>query len=119
MAPWRTSAVAAAVVLLATACGQTEASHEAAATTTAPSRPQLAPTGREPLTVKGTGFQPTEKVAVVANGGHDTSTTADSSGAFVVRLRGVNSCDSVTVVATGSKGSHAELNLSQIACLDK
>jgi hypothetical protein len=108
-------------VLVATSCGHTEASHRAAATTaattTAPSGPQLAPSGQKPLAVKGTGFQPSEKVRVVANGTHSASTVADSSGSFVARLPGVNSCDSLTVVATGSKGSHAEFNLSQIVCL--
>jgi glucose/arabinose dehydrogenase len=117
VALWRTSAAAAAVVLLATACGHTEAARQAGATTTVPNRPQLAPTAQKPLKVKGTGFQPNEKVSVVANGGHNTGTIADSSGTFVVRLPGVDSCDSVTVVATGSNGSHAEFNLSQIACI--
>ena len=46
------------------------------------------------------------------------STVADSQGTFVVSLAGVNSCDSVTVTATGAKGSHAEFNLSQIVCND-
>jgi hypothetical protein len=105
-------------VLIATACGHTEPSQQAAATTTVPSRPQLAPTGRKPLAVKGTGFLANEKVRVSANGTRPTSTISDSSGTFVVRLPGVNSCESVTVVATGSKGSPAELNLSQIACID-
>jgi hypothetical protein len=69
-----------------------------------------------PLAVKGTGFQPNEKVRVVANETHSATTTADSSGTFVVRMPGVNGCDSVTVAATGSSGSHAEFNLSQISC---
>ena len=116
MARWRTSAAAAAVALIATACGHTVASHEAASTQTG--RPLLAPTGQKPLKVKGTGFQPNEKVRVVANGASGANTTADDAGTFVVPLPGVDPCDSVTVVATGSKGSHAEFNLSQIACLD-
>ncbi|HEX4733676.1 MAG TPA: hypothetical protein VH247_04630 [Thermoleophilaceae bacterium] len=106
-------------MLVATACGHTEPSRPAAATTIVPSKPQLAPTDQKPFTVKGTGFQPNENVRVVANGTKSTDTLADSSGAFVARLPGVKSCDSVTVVATGSKGSHAEFNLSQIVCLDQ
>jgi hypothetical protein len=107
-------------VLVATACGHTEPSQSAAATTTVPpSKPQLAPTDQKPFTVKGTGFQPNENVRVVANGTKSADTVADSSGAFVAPLPGVKSCDSVTVVATGSKGSHAEFNLSQIVCLDE
>ena len=119
MARWRTSLAAAAIVLFATACSHTEAAHQAGATATAPSKPQLAPVDQKPLTARGTGFRPNEKVSVVANGVHNRSTSADSSGAFVVRLPGVNRCDSITVVAAGSRGSHAEFNLSQIACMDE
>jgi len=115
VARWRTSALAV-VVLVTTACGHTEASHRAAATTTVPSRPHLAPVGQQPLTVKGTGFQPHEKVRLVANGGKPTTAVADSAGLFEARLPGVDSCDSVTVEATGSQGSHTDFNLSQIAC---
>jgi hypothetical protein len=120
VARWRTSAAAAAVVLLvATACGQAEPSHEAAATQTAPAgQPQLAPTGQKPLKVEGTGFQPGEKVQVATKGVPTKTTVADSAGSFVVSLPGVDSCDSINVVANGSHGSHAEFNLSQIACLD-
>jgi hypothetical protein len=70
--------------------------------------------------VKGTGFQPHEKVRVTASDAKPAITVADSAGTFVVRLSGVDSCDSVNVVATGSKGSHAaEFNLSQIVCNDE
>ena len=117
MARWRTSAAVAALALVATACGHTEPSRPPAATKAVPpSRAQLAPTGQKPLTVKGTGFQPDEKVRVTANGGKSTTTVSDTAGSFQVSLPGVNSCDSVTVEATGSKGSHADFNLSQIAC---
>jgi hypothetical protein len=104
------------VVLVATACGHTETAQRATAPVTVPSRPQLAPVGQQPLTVKGTGFQPDEKVRLVANGGKPTTVVADSAGVFEARLPGVDSCDSVTVEATGSKGSRADFNLSQIAC---
>ena len=106
-----------ALALVATACGHTEPSHRAAATTTLASQAQLAPAGQDPLTVKGTGFQADEKVQVTANGIQHASAKADSSGTFVARLPGVDSCDSLTVEANGSKGSHAEFNLSQIVCL--
>jgi len=116
VARWRTSAAAAAVLLLATGCGQTAPRDEPAAATTGAARPQLAPSGQSPLTVKGTGFQPGEKVLVVTKGVPGQTARADSSGAFVVTLPGVDSCDSINVVANGSKGSHAEFNLSQIVC---
>jgi hypothetical protein len=117
VARWRTSAAVAALALVATACGHAEASHPGAATKTVlPSRARLAPTGQKPLKVKGTGFQPYEKVRLTANGGKTKTTVSDAAGSFQVSLPGVNSCDSVTVEATGSKGSHADFNLSQIAC---
>jgi hypothetical protein len=94
------------------------ASHEAAATQTAAGQPQLAPSGQKPLKVKGTGFQPGEKVLVATKGVPSQTTVASSAGTFVVSLPGVDSCDSINVVANGSRGSHAEFNLSQIACLD-
>lgn len=120
VARWRTSLAAAAVVLVATACGHTEPSHDATETTTVPpSQVQLAPTGQKPLTVKGTVFQPNEQVSVVAKGATSATATADSAGTFVASLPGVDGCDSINVIATGSKGSHAEFNLSQIVCLDE
>jgi hypothetical protein len=120
VARWRTSVALATVALVATACGQTAGSSEPAASKTTPSsRPQLAPTGQSPLTVKGTGFRPHEQVHLVAKGLRSASAdaTADSSGIFVASFRGLKSCDSVTVTAVGSKGSRTEFNLSQIVCL--
>ena len=117
MARSRTSAAAgrAAVVLVATACGHAEPSPQAGATKNLPSKAQLAPVGQKPLKVRGTGFLPDEHVQV-ATKGKTVNTVADSQGGFVVSLPGVNGCDSVTVVATGDEGSHAEFNLSQISC---
>jgi hypothetical protein len=103
-------------VLVATACGHTEAPHRATTTTVPPSRAQLAPVGQKPLKVKGSGFQPYEKVRLTANGGKTATTVSDATGSFEVSLPGVDGCDSVTVEARGSKGSHADFNLSQIAC---
>jgi len=119
MAPLRTSvaavAVAVAVVLVATACGSSGQSGDTAANTNLPSNAKLAPVGQKPLKAEGTGFLPDEHVKV-ATKGKSVVTVADSQGGFVVSLAGVNSCDSVTVTATGDEGSHAEFNLSQIAC---
>ena len=122
MAPWRTSAVVAALALLAAGCGA--AQHEASGTTTGaaptPDRAQLAPKGQKPLTVEGTGFQPQEKVTLVAKGmqSQRVSAEADSSGSFEAAFDKVDACDSITVTATGSKGSRAEFNFSQIVCMD-
>ena len=122
VALWRTSAVAAALALLAAGCGA--AQHEAGdtATTSAPAsgKAQLTPKGQKPLKVEGTGFRPHEKVAVVAKGmkSQQVSSQADSSGSFEAAFDKVDGCDSITVTATGSQGSHAEFNLSQIVCMD-
>jgi hypothetical protein len=118
MARWRTSAAAAAIVLVATACGSAEPSGGAAATTDLPSKAQLAPAGKKPLRVRGTGFVPIEHVKV-ATKGKTVDTVADAQGTFVASLPGVSGCDSITVTATGDEGSHAEFNLSQIVCLDE
>ena len=117
MARWRTSVAAAAVVLVATACGQAEPSGDAAATATLPSKAKLAPVGQDPLKARGSGFLPIEHVQVTTKG-KTVNTVADSQGTFVVSLAGVNNCGSATVVATGDEGSHAQFNLSQIACVD-
>ena len=118
MARWRTSAgvtaVAATVVLVATACGDPDL-RSGSATGALPGSAHLAPTGQKPLKAAGTGFLPDEHVQVTAKG-KTINTVADSQGNFVVSLAGVSSCDSVTVEADGDEGSHAEFNLSQIAC---
>src|SRR5689334_10572240 len=105
VALWRTSALAAALALLAAGCGA--AQHEASQTTrgAAPGKAQLAPKGQKPLTVEGTGFHPQEKVTVVAEGTQSQSVPAqaDSSGSFVAAFDKVDACDSITVTATGSK----------------
>ena len=122
MALWRTSAVAAALALLAAGCGaaQHEASQTTPGTTPTPGKAQLAPKGQKPLTVEGTGFHPQEQVTVVAKGMQSQRVTAqaDSSGSFEASFDKVDACDSITVTATGSKGSRAEFNFSQIVCMD-
>ena len=119
MARLRTSAwaaaLAAAVVLVAAACGGSSPASEAGATATLPSNAKLAPAGQKPLKVRGTGFLPDEHVQV-ATEGKTVVTVADSQGSFVVSMPGVTGCKSATVKATGADGSHAEFNLSQVAC---
>jgi hypothetical protein len=116
VALWRTSAALALVALVAGGCGHDPASS----TVTTAARPQIAPVQQQPLIVKGTGFQPGEKVELSAKGLRSSHATAraDGSREFEAIFHGLKSCDSVTVVAVGSKGSRAEFNLSQIACTD-
>ena len=117
MAPWRTSAALALVALLA-GCGQTASPKPAGETSR--SRPQLVPVQHQPLVVKGTGFQPGEKVTLSAKGLRSSraTATADDAGEFEATLHGLKSCDSVNVFAVGSSGSRAQFNLSSIACTD-
>jgi hypothetical protein len=114
VALWHTSLVAV-LALAASACGQ--AADPSGSKTTA-AMPQLAPVQQQPLTVRGTGFQPGEKVRLAAKGLKSSlaDATADADGAFEAAFHGLKECDSVTVTAVGSKGSRAEFNLSQIAC---
>jgi hypothetical protein len=114
VALWRTS-LAAALALAASGCGQ--AAEPSGSRTTA-ARPSLAPVQQQPLTVKGTGFQPGEQLQLTAKGLRSSRAraTADGAGAFEATFHGLKQCDSVTVVAVGSKGSKARFNLSQIAC---
>jgi hypothetical protein len=120
VALWRTSAALALVALVAGGCGHDPSANPSGTTKTAAARAQISPVQQQPLAVKGTGFQPGEKVTLAAKGlrsSHATA-TADGSGEFEATLRGLKNCDSVTVTAVGSEGSRAEFNLSQIACVD-
>ena len=125
MARWRTSAALTLVALLAGGCGHdpsagSSATTETTATEPTAARAQISPVQSQPLEVKGTGFQPGEKVALSAKGLQSSHTTAraDGSGEFEATFHGLENCDSVTVTAIGSRGSRAEFNLSQIACVD-
>jgi hypothetical protein len=59
-------------------------------------------------------------VTVVAEGmqSQRVPAQAGSSGSFVATFDKVDACDNITVTATGSKGSRAEFNFSQIVCMD-
>jgi hypothetical protein len=125
VALWRTSAALALLALVAGGCGHdpsavSSAPTETTAAETTAARAQLSPVQSQPLEVKGTGFEPGEKVTLAAKGRQSSLATAraNGSGEFEATFRGLENCDSVTVVAVGSRGSRAEFNLSQIACMD-
>jgi hypothetical protein len=122
VALWRTSAALALVALVA-GCGHDPspgATDATGPTGTTAARPQITPVEQQPLVVEGTGFHRGEKVALTAKGLQSSRATAraDVSGEFEATFHGLKNCDSVTVVAAGSKGSRAQFNLSQIACAD-
>lgn len=73
---------------------------------------------QSPLRVEGTGFRPGEEVRIEvdAPNGRAKQTRASSGGSFTTDISALTGCGSVTVTATGSQGSHAEFNFSQIAC---
>ena len=121
MARWRTSAALALVALAVGGCGSHDPSTSSSDTTRPKAaRAQISPVQQQPLVVTGTGFHPGEKVTLSAKGLHSSHATAraDDSGEFEATFHGLKNCDSVTVTAVGSKGSRAEFNLSQIACID-
>jgi hypothetical protein len=117
VARWRTSAALALLALVAGGCGH---DPSASSTATTARHPQLVPVQQQPLTVKGTGFAPGERVQLSAKGlrSSTATATADGAGEFEATLRGLKSCDSVNVYAVGSSGSGAQFNLSSIACTD-
>ncbi len=83
-------------------------------------RARLIPVSLAPLTVKGSGFKSGETVTVRST--DNTVKTlrtvkASAAGSFVVRLgTSADRCNGGTILATGSKGSKASLNFSQVVC---
>jgi hypothetical protein len=91
-------------------------------TSKVPRQAKLLPAGATPLKVKGTGFRPGERVRLKAIGAGQPisrNIVANANGAFVATFRSMNACQSPTVTASGSRGSHASFNYSQIACIQQ
>jgi hypothetical protein len=115
-------AVAAAAVAVASAT--LESSDDSSSTATpgkqAPgkaTRATIMPSDYAPLRLRGTRFKAGERVRIAVNGEERAtkSVKASRDGAFVVTFAGVDAC-SVTVVATGDKGSRASFQLSSFRC---
>jgi hypothetical protein len=118
VARWLTSGALLGVVVLVVGCGQ---GSEPAASSSAQqngAKPQIVPAGKSPLRVKGTGFVPRERVRVELVDSATRTVDADDSGSFEVTFPS-DRCASVTVEATGSKGSRASFNLSQALCVEQ
>jgi hypothetical protein len=81
VALWRTSAALALLALVAGGCGH---DPSASSTATTAGRPQIVPLQQQPLTLKGTGFQPGEQVVLSAKGLRSSHATAraDAAGEF-------------------------------------
>lgn len=85
-------------------------------------KPSLRLASLAPLTLRGTGFVPRERVRIEVSGtaAARRRTLALASGSFTVRFDGValTRCDFVRVVAVGSRGSRAVLkHLPSPACI--
>jgi hypothetical protein len=88
-----------------------------AAWASAGAAPTLRLMDRTPVVVRGTGFDPQERVAVsLSSGSHSSKTVqATAGGGFVVRFKTVlGGCARYTIQAYGSHGSRALLR-SRIA----
>jgi hypothetical protein len=74
-----------------------------------------------PLAVDGARFKPFEQVAVTLDHIWVRHVRARAAGAFTVTFRGVviSRCDGYSAAATGSKGSHAVLNVHPLACASR
>ena len=73
-----------------------------------------------PFTVRGTGFEPRERVTVtiVMDGSHARAVTAGATGVFVVTFPTVElkECVSYSVRAVGSHGSKAAFKPPRVMC---
>jgi hypothetical protein len=106
----RHSAIVLVILLVATGAAQASAVKG----------PHLAVTKQSPFVVHGSGFKSGERVTVLLDASQTWTrrAVADASGAFVVRF-GVDlqSCDSFSVHAFGSRGSRARtLPTPRTAC---
>jgi hypothetical protein len=81
--------------------------------------PRLSVVDVSPLTVKGVGFAPRERVRLVATVDHATRwSRAGAGGAFVLRFSGiaVPSCTAFSVRALGATGTRAIVRVPQLEC---
>jgi hypothetical protein len=85
--------------------------------------PRLVLLDSDPVTVRGTNFKSAERVQVevVAGSRNVTrSATGSSTGAFTMRMAGVdpNACQGFSITATGNKGSRATFKRAPGQCPD-
>jgi hypothetical protein len=81
---------------------------------------RLAIVDREPLTIRGTRFAPNEKVRLLVSGPAQLtrSIRAGARGGFISRFHvGLGRCDALVVQAVGSRGSRAQVDVTQTACV--
>jgi hypothetical protein len=117
VARWPTSLVAV-LALVAAGCGQASGEPRSSQPQSSAGQPRVVPVSKNPLKMKGTGFVPGERVHVELVGNESRTVTASSTGSFSVTFPS-DRCTSVTVRATGSKGSRTSFNLSQPLCVEQ
>lgn len=100
------------VVALIAFGGPLEAQLSSVATGTA----TLTVMDMQPLSVRGQGFKPNERV-VVTTAGARKSVTASAAGRFVVRFARLR-CAAAPIRAVGSKGSRAVTRPPKILCVE-
>jgi hypothetical protein len=101
------------VALLSAACGAQDALPGGAETATSP---RLTIVSTSPLTARGRGFRPNERVKLIATGRGVESKTVKATprGSFTVRFRLSPAADAaVAVQAIGSQGSRAMVDITQ------
>ena len=79
-------------------------------TTSQGSKPSLRVTRATPLTVQGRHFRASELVRLTT-GSRTARGRASGSGYFVITIPGADRCNTVRVVARGTKGSYAIVKL--------
>jgi hypothetical protein len=82
-------------------------------------RPTLLPLSVDPLKLRGSDFAPRERVRVRVTAGEKTvsrRSRAGRRGGFTVTVPGVDACNGMSAVATGSRGSRASFQFSSFLC---
>jgi hypothetical protein len=101
-----------AILLMALALAGVVAAEVSTASGLQTTRARLLLVDTEPLTFRGLGFKPNERVQLVAVAGARSVrrvATGSASGTFTMRVPGVNAnnCAGFSVTATGGRGSRA------------
>jgi hypothetical protein len=105
-----------ALVVLLLTFGLGTAAEDATAPSTLAARPALTIQSMNPVRVVGRGFKAGEHV-VVSVGPRRRAATADARGRFIVTFARAR-CTSGTIVAIGSRGSRAKVNVPHTLCFE-
>jgi hypothetical protein len=115
-----------ALPLFTSGGGEAEPTPQAVPSTSTPlpkgapsyGRASITFTSLRPFTIAGRGFKAGERVSVRVSGAGSKRIFASRRGAFLVRFPYQGNCPSVSIIAVGSKGSRASLNISHLLCVE-